>query len=538
MVDLVMQENPDTLEVLGRTCKIEYQVESRHGDSPILILTGDDLDSQPYAWRQLPDEGIKLPGGRFVAVQIGDSYWNASRNSKQRLKLNQKRWEEWKDRPEISRPSPEDENTEFVCRAEAVYGKCVVTDQPLLAYGTIGLESGYYSSSAFKTMWFRSCEEAGKAFEAAKAVFEGQQAEARERRLLEAARTVAQQVMDKLNGLYREHYCNSELSGDLQRRLHDRLSQYLPSTVAELRQWQAESEALIAEVEAVIAEAERKKAEQLALFRKLACPILRPGQKEDENTVYGMPCNDEGPCEAQAANSWQLYSVQEGQLVRHKGFRSSSYGNTLAELVSDYLRGDDDLEAVLRILPDWAKSRPKLDPVREAVGGDANDARVAAEFAEAAVKCCGGHKARALDILDAEFNSAYGRSRRQSAIEQNLPGIANTEVGQRFLSFSRATDVNAILSGAIAHLSGESPRTMYRYDAPAPQAAPSVLQQVFEPSQQAAEATFTELKDRNFRCDHCGATERLTKTDWRDYQTGQEISITCPGCRAEGWVKK
>ena len=185
-------------------------------------------------------------------------------------------------------------------------------------------------------------------------------------------------------------------------------------------------------MEAAVAGAARKTEEENERLRALARPILRPGQAEDEGTTYGMPCNDEGPCDAGNATEWRLYSYRDGKLVRHKGYRSSSYGTTFAELISDYMRGEPDVEEVLRNLPSDAHRKGKQDPVLEAVGGDSEMAHRAKEFAETARQCVGGNVSRALRVLERESTAPYGRARRQAAIEQNIPGIREAEAGQRF----------------------------------------------------------------------------------------------------------
>lgn len=92
-------------------------------------------------------------------------------------------------------------------------------------------------------------------------------------------------------------------------------------------------------------------------------------------------------------------------------------------------------------------------------------------------------------------------------------------------------------------VTSEEDRGLKQVSEPRPEVIPP-QQETFQPVttvpapiQATGGTVFIEIGNRSFRC-ACGATERLTKTDWRDYQAGQEIPITCPGCRAEGWVKK
>ena len=56
--------------------------------------------------------------------------------------------------------------------------------------------------------------------------------------------------------------------------------------------------------------------------------------------------------------------------------------------------------------------------------------------------------------------------------------------------------------------------------------------------QKVPAGSFTEAGNRHFRCDSCGRMERMTKADWKDYQSGQEKTLTCEGCGRTATVKK
>lgn len=48
---------------------------------------------------------------------------------------------------------------------------------------------------------------------------------------------------------------------------------------------------------------------------------------------------------------------------------------------------------------------------------------------------------------------------------------------------------------------------------------------------------FTEIAPRWFKCS-CGTTERVTKSEWAEYQSGREIKIVCSSCETGGSVRK
>lgn len=458
MMGLVREMNPDSITLFGKEIPVEYR-EPYYGTAKLPQVTLGDEFISTNRWSGLPDEGVKLPGGRLVnvALKSASSYYLLAEGSdipvlKQTMKnrLNEEQWSRFTDRPTIVVPTTIDDTTVMPEILTAVYGKCAVTGEDLVAFGTLSA-SRYWSSDpiTWKPEWFRSRSEAETAFSKAQAELEKSKVEGREKREREAVQKAAEASKEKARALYGEMpYDNT---GDLRDRLYNRAYAYLPSTNAEMRQWTIETEVVNAEAEVVTAELKRKKEEAGASLRKLARPILRSGETESESTVYGVPCNENGPCEQQLATEWRLYSHRDGELLRHKGYRSSSYGSTFIELIRDYMRGESDLAEVLRGLPAEVQQKSELDPILEVVQ-DVEMARTAKQFAEAAMQCCGGKVDRTLRILENESTAPYGRARRQDAIRRNLSGIENIEVGQRFLGYSRASDVDAILAGAVAWL--------------------------------------------------------------------------------------
>jgi hypothetical protein len=261
LVGLVLRENPDTIEVLGKPCKVEY----RAGQPPRVRI--DFRGEAAMDWLNLPEE-IRLPGGREVnlysAVEGYGYYIDApSREFKEKARecLNLAQWENWRQRPEIPvPPSLEDDLPEI---AEAVYGACVVTGEPLKAFGTIAVNHNrYYSSDPwFKTQWFRTRAEAEAAFSQAKAKLEELRAEARERQAYEAAKALAEASRSELAELYKQYYYSSEvpLPAKLQLELYNRFHSPLPESSADLIRWKTETDAFIAEVEAAVEKIRRQK---------------------------------------------------------------------------------------------------------------------------------------------------------------------------------------------------------------------------------------------------------------------------------------
>jgi hypothetical protein len=52
---------------------------------------------------------------------------------------------------------------------------------------------------------------------------------------------------------------------------------------------------------------------------------------------------------------------------------------------------------------------------------------------------------------------------------------------------------------------------------------------------QVGDALFEESGNRHFRCT-CGRTERVTKSEWKQYKAGEALQIICGACGASGTV--
>ena len=239
---------------------------------PSITLESGEVTTSPYIWRNLPDEGVKLPGGRPVQVACAMGWDILSDTNIPQLKekvrnhLNREQWNKWAEnvRPAIVLPDLGAESPAVPEIITAQYGLCVIEGTPLLAYGTVVAKGyRYYSSDPyFESKWYQYEAEAQTANARAVAKLEEIRAELREKREREAVQAAAQQAKEKIDTLLH----NSELDQTLPLRdkLSERRNQYLPAAVAELQQWIADTEAIIAEAEAVVAESSRQKAAEEA----------------------------------------------------------------------------------------------------------------------------------------------------------------------------------------------------------------------------------------------------------------------------------
>jgi len=272
LIETVIRENPDEVELLGVMRSVVYQ----NGYNPKISLENEAVAEN--CWLALPDEGVFLPGGRAVEVEISFGYYSTFRNAnvpelkeKVRNYLNQQLWDNWPSagRPEIFVPDPADEGATIPEITTVQYGQCVVTRESLLAYGTLAPKSRYYTADPyFVVQWYRSLEEAEGSRAKSVEKLEKARAEALEEREVKIAKAEAEVVKAEFISLFNENYNSlwSELPKELRNQLYEWRYESLPSSSLEIRQWQAETEALIAEVEPALAEVQRQKeaAEQKA----------------------------------------------------------------------------------------------------------------------------------------------------------------------------------------------------------------------------------------------------------------------------------
>lgn len=83
-------------------------------------------------------------------------------------------------------------------------------------------------------------------------------------------------------------------------------------------------------------------------------------------------------------------------------------------------------------------------------------AEVGAALAKATLAQLGSPAA--MELLEGEFNASYGRGRRQQAVMDRL-GAPDDEILQKFFSYGRARDVNAVLEAALHFLQNTPTQT-------------------------------------------------------------------------------
>lgn len=243
-IEKVLREQPDTITILGQEVTVEY----RSGYNPRVRLDFRGEDGRN--WLSLPDAGIHLPGGREVSMYSsveGYGYYIEAESSKFKVKarecLNQGLWDKWQ-KPEL--PAPTDSIPPI---AEIEYGRCVVTDASLIAFGAVNYDS-YYGS--WKSHWSRDRAEADKVHAQACAKF------------VEVKEKVARDALKKRVGeLHSAHSYNRELPEEMRSRMYNTYYGYSggATTVAEIEAFIAEVEVAVAAIEERKAEAERVKRE-------------------------------------------------------------------------------------------------------------------------------------------------------------------------------------------------------------------------------------------------------------------------------------
>lgn len=257
MVELVLGENPDEITVLGKSLGVEYRV----GYAPRVTL--DQEMASAHRWRELPDAGIKLPGGRSVEVVVPFGYYDTVAGSdipelKSRCarRANKSLWDSWTDRPSVQLPDPADPASAVPDIIECPYGTSVVDGAPLLAWGTVAVKSyRYYSSDPwFEWRWYQSREEAVSARAQAAATLESIREEAIGKARLTEACEEAEAARERTRGVLAR---DGDLETGLWHRLNERRYASLPSTLEDLQQWTEETGALLAEAERSLEEGVR-----------------------------------------------------------------------------------------------------------------------------------------------------------------------------------------------------------------------------------------------------------------------------------------
>jgi len=274
-VALVLLKNPEVINLLGDEVLVEYHQSYSGLMVPKVQLSEEMMKAN--SWIHLPDEGVLLPGGRSVEVTVyvtlgwhTDSFADTcipQLKGKVFNHLNSSLWEAWQ-KPSIELPSVEDVDS-VVPFVVAVYGNCVVTGRPLMAYGTISERSAYRynpSDPYFQVMWFRSIDQAQvtchasclkldklKTEEAIRIQEESEKVALTHEcsELKEAVKRMCVEFRDELYDI--EHYTAQEFRN---------LEWVRPVSVAELKQFFSKATDLMVRVKEEIAEVQAKRAEE------------------------------------------------------------------------------------------------------------------------------------------------------------------------------------------------------------------------------------------------------------------------------------
>jgi hypothetical protein len=253
----VLRLFPDTIHVNGRDWSIEY----RSGYEPRIRLDSTQLDAG--AWRHLPDEPFALVNGKVLEIVLDYGYWDTHSHTQPtilkelaRQKANSAIWDQWCDKPGIPLPNPE-EHGEFPEIITAEYGRCVLTGQPLVAYGTpvLNKRRWYESDPLFQGEWFRTRQEAIAKKRDAVAEFDKLAKQYRPLREKVTAMNQARVLQIRLQVLLNEHETDSRLAGDLKDRLRKRAKVMLGTDEQMNQKFCEIAEKLISAIETALAEA-------------------------------------------------------------------------------------------------------------------------------------------------------------------------------------------------------------------------------------------------------------------------------------------
>jgi len=400
MIDLVVGENPDEIIVLGKGIKVEY----RDGYAPRVTLDRETITA--HGWRELPDAGVKLPGGRLVEVVVSFGYYDTvsgqnipELKSRCVSKANKSLWDNWptEGRPAIALPDPADPTSVVPEIIECQYGVSVIDGSSLVAFGVVALKGyRYYSSDPyFEGKWFQVREEADATRTKSAAKLEEIRKEAIEQKRMDDVRKTAEAAQESLRSVQsREGWY--DLDGDLRSRVDSKRYEYLPSGLEDLQTWTQNTNALVAEVEAAFtAKADAKAAEDARiaaaeksghLVRKLevTCDtrygrghvwVIRPDGTVREHDGYGDGGRRRYTCYAWNMISDELVIVHDASVSGVDSFTGQTgivwrpMEVTQAQIATvERLEGEHGLGGTFEVDPSLVAKRAKMmDEIRKEI---------------------------------------------------------------------------------------------------------------------------------------------------------------------------
>lgn len=259
IVAKVLNENPDDVVVCGRTVSVQYGERS----DPLVRI--DFRGEYAKDWLKLPEDGVRLPGGREVVLYSAiDGYGffieapSSKFPSKARECLNAGAWLEFEPslgKPIIELPDPAVETSEVPLVREHQYGTCAITNEALLAFGTVAVKGYRYSTdSYFEVKWFRGREEAESVRSLSVDKLLALKRELAEQKVVAEARVKAEKVKAEALLLYRQH--NSVVGNEVADRLYRLSYEYLPQDLHGLQSWIEGSASVLVPAKALVAEDE------------------------------------------------------------------------------------------------------------------------------------------------------------------------------------------------------------------------------------------------------------------------------------------
>lgn len=146
---------------------VPHPVRRRPDGLPPVVRLDDSL-VRSGRWRDLPDEGVQLPDGEPVRVEIELSLGARPGETDMRVLkryvsayINLETFRAWTERPEVPLPTVTDEGIDVPDVAETVYGRDALTGEDLTAYGTLEVSPATRDPEAmFATRWFATQESA------------------------------------------------------------------------------------------------------------------------------------------------------------------------------------------------------------------------------------------------------------------------------------------------------------------------------------------------------------------------------------------
>jgi len=397
-----------------------------------------------------------------------------------------------------------------------------------------------------EAVWFRSREEAETNRNASIAKLVEVREQKRQESELVQARSEAQTAQVKVGSVYDQHYYNTELNRDLKDRLYNRRYASLPSSLNELRQWTAETNALCAEVEAFFAGIAQQKAnEEADLARAVAAGEIFVGF-EAWHRRGGMTSNGDGWVikadgtfrerdsddvrrhKSDGNHRWERVRGDELALRWSCGHMGDVAGNSTFEVVKAPKQGvtPEQLAAVKRI--------------EEEIGAPVGAFGLDPEATKQAEQRLASIRTAATKALGTIPNFSYLQVAGQNGVV--IEGGTNRFSVNHAAPFAERCDARdaqvvqkvAVAEGMLEFLAYDKYGQMNFAFRWRPLREDEIVAKSPEPIEGGK---FTDVGNRWFKCPS-GHTTRVDKADWTRYQQGEVLLLTCSLCASQGMIKR